>query len=130
MLLNLICYIQRISWYINCRYSVTCTGRGTVDFYYDYKLFWNSIKTQHLARRLSNSANIRNWFDLLCLKPLSAIFQLNHGYQLYGGRSKSTQREPPTMSKELVNFITCGCESNAPFFVNYKAGREPTQYWW
>jgi hypothetical protein len=27
------------------------------------------------------------------------------------------------MSKQLVNFITCGCKSSAPFFVNYKAGR-------
>jgi hypothetical protein len=26
-------------------------------------------------------------------------------------------------------FITCGCESSAPFFVIYKAGREPTPYW-
>jgi hypothetical protein len=23
--------------------------------------------------------------------------------------------EPPTMGKQLVNFITCGCESSAPF---------------
>jgi hypothetical protein len=38
-----------------------------------------------------------------------------------GGRSR---REPPTMGKQLVNFITCGCESSAPFFVIYKAGRE------
>jgi hypothetical protein len=38
-------------------------------------------------------------------------------------------REPPTMGKQLVNFITCGCESSAPFFVIYKAGREPTPYW-
>ena len=44
-----------------------------------------------------------------------------------GGRSRSTQRESPTMGKQLVNFITCGCESNAPFFVNYKAGRDPTE---
>jgi hypothetical protein len=28
-----------------------------------------------------------------------------------GGRSRSIQREPPTMGKQLVNFITCGCES-------------------
>jgi hypothetical protein len=28
-----------------------------------------------------------------------------------GGRSRSTRREPPTMDKQLVNFITCGCES-------------------
>jgi hypothetical protein len=38
-----------------------------------------------------------------------------------GGRSQSTWREPPTMGKQLVNFITCGCESSAPFFVIYKA---------
>jgi len=47
-----------------------------------------------------------------------------------GGRSRSTRREPPTMGKQLVNFITCDCESSAPFFVIYKAGREPTPYWW
>jgi len=29
-----------------------------------------------------------------------------------GGGSQSTRREPPTMGKQLVNFITCGCESN------------------
>jgi hypothetical protein len=27
------------------------------------------------------------------------------------------------MGKHLVNFITCGCELSAPFFVIYKAGR-------
>ena len=36
-----------------------------------------------------------------------------------GGGSR---REPPTMGKQVVNFITCGCESSAPFFVIYKAG--------
>jgi hypothetical protein len=25
----------------------------------------------------------------------------------------------------MVNFITCGCESSAPFFVIYKAGTNP-----
>jgi len=39
-------------------------------------------------------------------------------------------REPPTMGKQLVSFITCGCKSSAPLFVNYKAGGEPTPYWW
>jgi hypothetical protein len=33
-----------------------------------------------------------------------------------GGGSRSTLREPLTMGKQLVNFITCGCESSAPFF--------------
>jgi hypothetical protein len=46
-----------------------------------------------------------------------------------GGKSRSTRREPPTMGKQLMNFITCGCESSAPFFVIYKAGHEPTPYW-
>jgi hypothetical protein len=32
-----------------------------------------------------------------------------------GGRSQSTRREPLTMGKQLVNFITCGCESSAHF---------------
>jgi hypothetical protein len=32
-----------------------------------------------------------------------------------GGGSRSTQREPPTMDEQLVNIITCGCESSAPF---------------
>jgi hypothetical protein len=35
------------------------------------------------------------------------------------GRSWSARREPPTMGKQLVNFITCGCEWSAPFFVIY-----------
>jgi hypothetical protein len=32
-----------------------------------------------------------------------------------GGGSLYTRREPPIMGKQLVNFITCGCRSNAPF---------------
>jgi hypothetical protein len=32
-----------------------------------------------------------------------------------GGRSWSTRRKPPIMGKQLVNFITCGCESSVPF---------------
>jgi len=47
-----------------------------------------------------------------------------------GGRSQSNQRDPPTMDMQLVNFITCGCESSANFFVIYIAGRESTPYWW
>jgi hypothetical protein len=46
-----------------------------------------------------------------------------------GGRSWSARRQPLTMGKQLVNFITCDCESSAPLFVIYKAGCEPTPYW-
>jgi hypothetical protein len=38
-----------------------------------------------------------------------------------GGRSWITRREPPTMGKQLVNFITCGCESSAPLFGNLQS---------
>ena len=38
-----------------------------------------------------------------------------------GARNQSTQREPPTMGKQLVNFITCGCESSAPYFCNLQS---------
>jgi hypothetical protein len=38
-----------------------------------------------------------------------------------GGRGQSTRREPPTMGKQLVNLITYGCESSAPFFCNLQS---------
>jgi hypothetical protein len=52
-------------------------------------------------------------------------FQTKKSTSLSGGRSWSTLRKPMTMGKQLVNFITFGCESSAPFFVIYKAGHEP-----
>ena len=58
------------------------------------------------------------------LMPLSTIFQLYHGDQLtvlVVEEARSTQREPPTMDKQLVNFITCGCESSASFFCNLQS---------
>jgi hypothetical protein len=47
-------------------------------------------------------------FKIWCLMPLSSFSD---------GRSWSTRREPPTMGKQLVCLITCGCESSAPFVV-------------
>jgi hypothetical protein len=66
-------------------------------------------------------------FDLIfgVLMPLSAISWRPVSVVEEAG----VPGEPPTMGKQLVNFITCGCESSASFFVNYKAGREPTPYW-
>ena len=73
------------------------------------------------------------WFDLMIWFDF-CHFQQYFSYIMAtifsGGRSRSTQREPPTMGKQRINFITCGCESSAPFFVIYKAGRKPTPYWW
>ena len=68
------------------------------------------------------------WFDLLCLTPLSAIFQLYNGDHFNGGRNRGTRRKPPTMGKQLVNIITCII--TCTLFVIYKAGRDPTPYWW
>jgi hypothetical protein len=63
--------------------------------------------------------------DFRCFKQyFSYIMAINFS----GGRSRSNRREPSTMIKQLVNFTTCGFESSAPFFVIYKAGREPTPY--
>jgi len=39
-----------------------------------------------------------------------------------GGRNR---REPSTMGKQLVIFITCGCESSAPFLQFTKPGANP-----
>ena len=44
-----------------------------------------------------------------------------------GGRSR---REQQTMGKQLVNFITCDCDSSAPFFVIYKAERIGARLVW
>jgi hypothetical protein len=38
-----------------------------------------------------------------------------------GGRSRSTRREPPTMGKQLVNFITCGAASRVHPFCNLES---------
>jgi hypothetical protein len=48
-----------------------------------------------------------------------------------GGRSRSTRREPHTMGKQLVSFITCGCESSAPFYVwGTKLALCNSKWWW
>jgi hypothetical protein len=72
----------------------------------------------------------------LYLEDVNLLKELNEQYFHYiiatsfsGGRSRSTRREPPTMDKQLINFITCGCESSALVFVIYKAGRKPTPSW-
>jgi hypothetical protein len=63
-------------------------------------------------------------FDFWCL---NANFSYIMATSFSGVRSRSARREPPTMGKQLVSFITC--ESSAPFFVIYKAGPESTPYW-
>ena len=38
------------------------------------------------------------------------------------GGSRNTRREPPTMGKQLISFITCDCESSAPFLAHLAKG--------
>ena len=72
------------------------------------------------------------WFDLIfCVwSHFQQFLSYIMATSFSGGRSRGTRRKPPTMGKQLINFITCGCESSAPIFCIYKAGREPTPYWW
>jgi hypothetical protein len=65
------------------------------------------ISTSVLKQK-NNNATFYNIFSYIMTTSFS------------GGGSR---REPPTMGKQLVNFITCGCESSASFFVIYKAGK-------
>jgi len=53
-----------------------------------------------------------------CLRHFQQYFSYIMATSVSGRRSRSTWREPPTMGKQLANFITCGCESSAPFFCN------------
>ena len=55
-----------------------------------------------------NMIGLIDWFLVF-----NATFSNIMATSFSGGRSR---REPPTMGKQLVNFITCDCESNALLF--------------
>jgi hypothetical protein len=50
----------------------------------------------------------------------NATFSYIMATSFSGGRSRNTQREPPTMGKQLVNFIIC--ESSAPLLAHLAKG--------
>ena len=54
----------------------------------------------------------------MVLMPLSTLFQLYRGGQVFvGGRNRSTRRKPPTCRKSLTHFITCFIEYTSPMSV-------------
>ena len=95
-------------------------------------LFWKTIPYFHpnMAFKFFLWGLFYKINDLIWFIVFNTTFSNIMATSFSGGRSWSNRREPPTMGKQLVNFITSGCESSAPFFVIYKAGREPTSYWW
>jgi hypothetical protein len=70
-------------------------------------------------KAVSKKKSYYAFFEMIWFWFLVFNFQQYFSYimttSFSGGRSQSTRREPPTMGKQLVNFITCGCESSAPF---------------
>jgi hypothetical protein len=86
-----------------------------------FQITVHAILTLSFNSTDSGSGKFKNYklSDLILifgvLTPLSTIFQLFMATSFSGGGSRSARREPPIMGKQLVNFITCGCESSAPF---------------
>jgi hypothetical protein len=72
----------------------------------------NKINSQYL--NVNDNSYTKYIFHFCILTYFSYIMATS-----FSGRgSRSTRREPQTLGKQLVNFITCGCESSAPFFCN------------
>ena len=73
----------------------------------------------HLIETILFSTFSCGWFCCCWFFGVERYFQQYFSYimaiSFSGGRSRSKWREPPTIGKQLVNFITCGCESSAPF---------------
>jgi hypothetical protein len=85
------------------------------------------IDIQHyrLFSSVSNLCDLIN-FDFWCFNAtFSNISAYIMATSFSGGKSRSTRKEPPTMGKQLVNFITCDCESSAPFLKFTMPGANP-----
>ena len=97
---------------------------GYAPVYFSWTL---SILFRHILPFFSKWSCITEICWFFYFWRFNATFNYIMATSFSGGRNR---REPPTMGKQLVSFITCGCESSAPFFVIYKGGWEPTPYWW
>ena len=58
------------------------------------------------------------WFDFIWFIVFNATFSNITAIlwrPVWVVEQPAYPKEPPTMGKQLVNFITCGCTSSAPF---------------
>jgi hypothetical protein len=72
---------------------------------FEFQSSWNGWKGKLLV-----VVNKHDWLIDWFL-GLNTTFSYIMATNFSGGRIQSTRREPPTMGKQLVNIITCGCES-------------------
>ena len=92
-----------------------------------------SHNTQYTIRKSGNfTPSLLELTEYTIMKLFKSTFFFAWQYFIYimatsfsDGRSRSTRREPPTMYKQLVNLITCGCESSAPFLQFTKPDANP-----
>ena len=89
--------------------------KGQVNFLNLNFLISHLILMQFLFCKMQwSSLWVIDWFDLIWFINFKRHFQQSFSYimatSFSGGGSR---REPLTMGKQLVNFITCGCESSA-----------------
>jgi hypothetical protein len=78
---------------------------------------------------LSSEQNCSSRLKHIHTLTTANVFSYIMATSFSGGRSQSTQGDQLTMGKQLVIFITCGCESSAPLFVICKVGCKPMPYW-
>ena len=70
-----------------------------------------------------NPSKIDLFFIFGALTPLSTIFQLYHGDQLYRWRKPEYPGKTTDHGQAIGKLYHLRCESSAPFFVIYKAGK-------
>jgi hypothetical protein len=90
--------------YIHLSLFAPCFVEFVCFTYLHYKINWLCI-------------NREDWIDLIWFIVFNATLSNISVTSFSAGRSRSTRREPPTIGKQLVNFITCAA-SKVHLFCN------------
>ena len=93
------------------------------------KALYNSQDFMINVRDVDNTGHKICFNDCWCLTPLSAIFQLYHDDQFQWWKKPEYPERTTDHGQATGKLYHLRCESSAPYFVIYKAGREPTPYW-